>query len=73
MGVPVAKKSLFLDHDLAMTAIKYQMERLLSMARHSGSAVGIGHPHDETLKVLNEYKDKLKKEFRVVPISYLVN
>ena len=73
IGVPTAKKSLFLDNDLEKTAIAYQMERLLSIARYSGSAVGIGHPHHETLEVLNNYKGKLEKGFRVVPVSSLVN
>ena len=73
MGVPVAKKSVFLDNDLSLKAIKVQMERLLGIARYSGTAVGIGHPHKETLRVLNEYLDQLKSDFRVVPVSELVN
>ncbi|MBN2061116.1 MAG: divergent polysaccharide deacetylase family protein [Deltaproteobacteria bacterium] len=73
IGVPAAKKSLFFDHDVTTMAIKYQMERLLSIARYSGSAVGIGHPHPETLEILSQYEDKLKQEYRVVPVSSLVN
>jgi len=73
MGVPVAKKSVFLDHDLSSKAIKFQLERLLGMARYSGTAVGIGHPHKETLKILKEYLDLLKTEYNVVPVSELVS
>jgi len=73
MGVPVAKKSVFLDHDLSSKAIKFQFERLLGMARYSGTAVGIGHPHKETLQILKEYLDRLKKEYNVVPVSELVS
>lgn len=71
MGVPVTKKSVFLDHDLSPKAIRFQVERLLGIARYSGMAVGIGHPHKETLKVLEEYHDQLIKEFKVVPVSEL--
>ena len=72
MGVPAAKKSVFLDNDLSGEAIRYQLERLMGMARYSGEAVGIGHPHRETLEILYEYLDKLKTDFRVVPVSELV-
>jgi polysaccharide deacetylase 2 family uncharacterized protein YibQ len=72
LGVPAAKRSVFLDNDLEPKAIKIQMERLLSMARHSGSAIGIGHPHKETLEVLKDYCDGIKNEFQVVLVSALV-
>lgn len=73
MGVPAAKKSVFLDNDVTPDAIKFQMDRLLGIARYSGSAVGIGHPHRETLKILREYADLLRNEYRVVPVSELTN
>ena len=72
MGIPAAEKSLFLDNDLSDEAIRYQLERLMGMARYSGEAVGIGHPHKEMLEILYEYLDKLKTDFRVVPVSELV-
>jgi hypothetical protein len=73
MGVPAAKKSLFLDNDLSSKAIKLQMERLFGIARYSGIAVGIGHPHKETLQVLQEYINQLKTDFKVVPVSELAD
>ncbi|MBW2615092.1 MAG: divergent polysaccharide deacetylase family protein [Deltaproteobacteria bacterium] len=72
IGLPAAKRSVFLDNDLAPKAIKIQLERLLSMARHSGFAIGIGHPHKETLKILREYQSGIKAEFHVVHVSELV-
>jgi polysaccharide deacetylase 2 family uncharacterized protein YibQ len=71
MGVPAARRSVFLDNDLSPKRMKFQMERLLGMARHSGSAIGIGHPRGETLGVLKDYRGKLKNEFEVVPVSQL--
>jgi polysaccharide deacetylase 2 family uncharacterized protein YibQ len=72
MGVPAAKKSVFLDNDLSSKAVKYQVERLIGMARYSGEAIGIGHPHEMTVDVLKDYAGILNKEFKVVPVSELV-
>ena len=72
MGVPAAKKSVFLDNDLSPKSIKYQLERLVRTARYSGEAIGIGHPHEATLSVLKDQADMLKADFRVVPVSELV-
>lgn len=72
IGVPAAKKNVFIDNDLSEKALRYQMERLLGIARSSGSALGIGHPHRETLEILREYKERLEKGFDVVFVSELV-
>jgi polysaccharide deacetylase 2 family uncharacterized protein YibQ len=73
IGLPVAKRNVFLDHDINPRAIKIQMERLLSIAEHSGSAIGIGHPHKETLNILMEYSSRLKRDFNIVLVSELVS
>jgi polysaccharide deacetylase 2 family uncharacterized protein YibQ len=73
MGVPAAEKSVFLDNDLSLKSIKFQVERLMGIARYSGSAIGIGHPYEETLKVLEEYRHQLKSDFDIVCVSELVN
>ena len=52
---------------------KIQMERLLSLARQKGWAIGIGHPHQETLELLKKYESTLTHEAEVVPVSRLVN
>ena len=72
-GVPAAEKSWFIDNDLSEEALKYQMDRLLGVARYSGSAIGIGHPHRETINILKKYTRQLKKKYKVVPVSELVN
>ena len=73
MGLPVAKRNVFLDNDLSPNAIRFQMERLLGIARYAGRAIGIGHPHEETLRILRHYLPKLKTDFKVVPVSKLVS
>lgn len=72
MGVPAAKKDVFLDNDLSSKSIRFEMERLLGIARYSGIAIGIGHPHKETLDILKDYEGILRTEFKVVPVSELV-
>jgi polysaccharide deacetylase 2 family uncharacterized protein YibQ len=72
VGVPSAERNVFLDNEVDVKSIRIQMERLLSMARHKGRAIGIGHPYKNTLKVLQEYESRLKVEFDVVPVSELV-
>lgn len=71
-GVPAAEKNVFLDTDNSKKAIKYQVERLLGIARYSGEAIGIGHPYEMTLDVLKDYADIFETEFKVVPVSELV-
>jgi hypothetical protein len=73
MGIPAASRNIFLDNDLSPGAIMLQVKRLLSLARHSGVAIGIGHPHRETLDVLMRLLHELKTEVEVVPVSELVS
>jgi polysaccharide deacetylase 2 family uncharacterized protein YibQ len=72
IGLPTAGRSVFLDNELSQKAIRIQIDRLLSIARHSGDVIGIGHPHRETLEALREYCSKMRNEFRVVTVSELV-
>ncbi|MCP4683671.1 MAG: divergent polysaccharide deacetylase family protein, partial [Desulfobacterales bacterium] len=73
IGLPAAERRIFIDNNLAYKAMKIQMDRLLSAARHSGAAIAIGHPHKETLRILEEYRSKIMTEFQVVPVSDLVS
>jgi polysaccharide deacetylase 2 family uncharacterized protein YibQ len=72
-GVPVAKRSVFLDNDLSPRAIRFQMQRLVGIARHSGTAIGIGHPHKETLRILKDYLHRYKKKVETVLVSKIVS
>lgn len=51
-GVPVLRRDVFLDNERETGAIAAQWERLLGIAAEAGHAVAIGHPHEETLDVL---------------------
>jgi len=51
-GIGVAERDVFLDHVRDEAAIARQAERWLTRARETGCALAIGHPHPETLAVL---------------------
>ena len=72
MGLPSGRRHVFLDNELSPKRIRFQVERLLGMARRSGTAIGIAHPHKETLKALKEYQHRLGNGVKMVPASELV-
>jgi polysaccharide deacetylase 2 family uncharacterized protein YibQ len=72
MKVPVASRSVFLDHELSQEAMKIQWDRLLAMARQYGHAVVIAHPHRETLVFLREHLRDLRSEARLVRVADIV-
>ena len=72
IGVPVASRTVFLDNDLSPKAMEFQMGRLLAAAREPGAAIGIGHPHRETLDFLKKRLQETKSEAKVVLVSQIV-
>lgn len=72
-GVPHAVRDIFLDHDIALPAIRKQLGKVEATARRQGHAIAIGHPHDETLEALRAWLPTLRgKGFQIVPISAIV-
>jgi polysaccharide deacetylase 2 family uncharacterized protein YibQ len=71
--IRAATRDIFLDNDLSESALTIQMDRLLNLARHRGHAIGIGHPHKETLGLVNRYRTILNNEVDIVPVSRLVS
>jgi polysaccharide deacetylase 2 family uncharacterized protein YibQ len=53
-GVAAARRNVFLDDEQSVPAIRKQFVLAIRDAREKGSALAIGHPHPETLVVLNE-------------------
>jgi polysaccharide deacetylase 2 family uncharacterized protein YibQ len=72
IGLPSGRRHVFLDNELSSKRIRFQVERLLGTARRSGTAIGIAHPHKETLEALKEYQHRLGNGVKVVPASELV-
>ncbi len=51
-AVRSSRRDIFLDDDVDPAAIEAQFERLIAVAKRTGSAIGIGHPYPETLALL---------------------
>jgi len=73
LGIPAARRSVFLDTEHGETAIDAAFAKLLDQARREGAAIGIGHPHDETFEVLEAMVPKaVAAGYEFVPVSYLL-
>lgn len=51
-GVPSMTRDIFLDHIRTSEAVNEAFDSLIRRAKRDGHAVGIGHPHDVTLAML---------------------
>jgi polysaccharide deacetylase 2 family uncharacterized protein YibQ len=71
--VPHAGRDVFLDDEISAPAIAVQLAELERVARRNGSAIAIGHPHDQTLDALTNWlRDLASKGFVLVPVSAIV-
>lgn len=72
-GVKVIKRKVFLDDTQNEADIRFQFNRALQVARRSGSAIAIGHPHPSTVRVLQQMLPNLPADITLVPASSLLN
>ena len=73
VGVPALERDIFIDAVVNADFIRRQVRKLIDLARERGTAVGIGHPHPETIAVLREMRTELLASgVELVPISALV-
>ena len=74
LGVKTARRQVFLDNEEDEEYIKGQIEKLIAFARKDNSAIGIGHPHPQTINVLQKMVPVMKENgIEIVPVSELVN
>ncbi|WP_078117775.1 divergent polysaccharide deacetylase family protein [Thiosocius teredinicola] len=72
-GLANAERDVFLDNQRNADYIRGQMRQLIREARRNGTAIGIGHPYPETIKVLKEMLPRLADYgIELVPVSELV-
>jgi polysaccharide deacetylase 2 family uncharacterized protein YibQ len=72
-GVPALERDIFIDAEVNPELIRRQVRRLIETARVHGAAVGIGHPHPETIAVLRELRGELLSSgVTMIPLSALV-
>ena len=73
LRVPHTVRDVFLDNNITEEAIEQQLRQLENVARRNGSAIGIGHPHDETVSVLRRWIPAARKKgFVLVPVTAIV-
>lgn len=73
-GVKAAERNIFLDNENDIEIIGQQIIKLGEIAMKNGSAIGIGHPYQNTLLALQQIIPKLKENgIKITPISQLVN
>jgi len=69
-GATAISRDIFLDHAQGADGLLSQLEEIEKTARLTGSAIGIAHPHDLTLEVLEVWARGLaSKGIDLVPIS----
>lgn len=59
-GLKLYSRDIFIDNNIEKKLIKKQLEKAVKIAKKRGYAVAIGHPHENTLKVLINSKSMLK-------------
>ncbi len=74
LGMKAAERDVFLDEGLGgADYIRSQIEKLIAVSKEKGYAIGICHPHPDTLKVLSQMIPDIKKEAEIIPVSGVVN
>ena len=62
IGVPTARRHVFLDNDDSIDKISEKLNELINLARKQGVAIAIGHAKSNTLKVLKDAIPELVKD-----------
>jgi uncharacterized protein len=72
--IPSTERNVFLDNELGRQQLDYQFDRLLRLARKYGSAVAIGHPHAQTLALLERRLPALQRQgIQLVPVAEVIH
>ena len=69
-SMPYIARDVFLDHDGSKAAVRKQLKYAVELAKKRSYAIAIGHPHKNTLEVLQE-SVKLLQEVEVVYLKDL--
>ena len=73
MGVPAARRDLFIDPVDEVAAVEDRLWALAALAEDQGEAIGIGHDREQTLLALQSVLPRLESRgHRLVPVSQLV-
>jgi polysaccharide deacetylase 2 family uncharacterized protein YibQ len=74
LNMPTLKRDIFLDDNPSADAVRFQITRLVKIAKLRGTALAIGHPREATLKSLQEAAGYFRGEgVEVVAVRDLMN
>jgi hypothetical protein len=74
LRIKTAQRDVFLDRgSQGGDYIRSQIQKLISISKEKGYAVGICHPYPDTLIVLSDMLPKIKEEVDIIPASSAVN
>ncbi len=72
LDLPFAERDIFIDHYDNPAFIQAQLDKLVQQALKHGYAIGIAHPHANTVAALTRFIPELNGKVRVVPASKVV-
>ena len=73
LHVASRRRDIFLDHNMAEASVRSQVDQFIRKAKVEGSAIAIGHPHEITLRVLEQEAPRFRQEgILIVPASELM-
>ena len=67
-GIAAYRRAVFLDDPLSRDAIQNALGEAEQLAHRHGQAIAIGHPHKETLDMLQEWLRTRDTSIRLVPL-----
>ncbi len=74
LGIKSGQRSVFLDNDKDVSKIKARISELIELSKKNGGAIGIGHPHPNTVQAIREALPSLREDgVQLVPISALLD
>lgn len=73
LGLKTGQRNVFLDNERDVSRIKHRISELIRVSHKNGGAIGIGHPHPETVQALREVLPSLRENgVELVPVSTLL-
>lgn len=72
-AIPAIRRDVFLDAVRTPEAVEAALEQAVRLAEQRGHAVAIGHPHAQTLEILERKLVRLGLRVQLVPVSALLD
>lgn len=72
LGMLTISRNVFLDNQQDKDQIKKQLDYLIFLAKKHGTAIGIAHPHQNTLDVLRDYLQHQDNDVALVNLHALL-